>query len=129
MAKSVLERVQSLYAKDASMTRILSADALLPKEYTDKDGVPLPDTNPIRQLTGLPCLPFNKIVQVMGKPDTGKSTTASEIMAYAQRAGFEVILLDSEDKFDVTRFAREFKGDPKTLHVIKTNEIRKGGQL
>lgn len=133
MAKSnvqlVADRVRSLYAKDESMTRILSNNSGAPKVYTDTDGVPLPLENPIRQMTGLPCLPFNKIAQVMGKPDTGKSTTAGEVMASAQLAGFEVIVWDAEDKLDLGRYQSEFKGIPEKLHIIKTNEIRKGGQL
>lgn len=128
-SKSVLERVQALYAKDESMKRILSNASGRPKTLTEADGVPLPEQNPVRQMTGLPCLPFNKIVQLAGKPDTGKSTCAGEIMAAAQKAGFEVIVWDAEDKLDLNRFAGEFGGNPETLHIIKTNEIRKGGQL
>ncbi len=91
--------------------------------------MPLPENNPVRQMTGLPCLPFNKIVQIAGKPDTGKSTTAGEIMAAAQKAGFKVIVWDAEDKLDLLRFQQEFGGDAAALEVIKTNEIRKGGQI
>lgn len=127
--KSVLERVQALYGKDETMKRILQNSAGAPKVFTEEDGVPLPANNPVRHMTGLPCLPFNKVAQIMGKPDTGKSTTAAEIMASAQKAGFEVILWDSEDKSDFSRFDAEFGGNSDKLHVIKTNEIRKGGQL
>ena len=126
---SVLERVKALHAKDTSIQKILSNASGQAKVYTETDGVPLPDQNPIRQMTGLPCLPFNKVVQVMGKPDTGKSTTAGEIMASAQKAGFQVIVWDAEDKLDLSRYGLEFGGSPETLHIIKTNEIRKGGQL
>lgn len=111
------------------MKRILANTSGAPKIYQESDGVPLPENNPIRQMTGVPCLPFNKIVQVAGKPDTGKSTTAGEAMAAAQKAGFEVIIWDAEDKLDLSRFSTEFGGDPGKLHIIKTNEIRKGGQL
>lgn len=126
---SLLDRVRAMYAKDESMTRILENTSLGPKEYTEVDGIPLPLGNPIRGMTDLPCLPFNKIAQICGKPDTGKSTTAGEVMAAAQKAGFEVIVWDAEDKLDCSRYHKEFGGDPATLHVIKTNEIRKGGQL
>jgi recombination protein RecA len=127
--KSVLERVQGLYSKDPSMQRILSHSHGMPKVYAEADGVPLPVGNPIRNMTGLPCLPYSKICQVAGKPDTGKSTTAAEVMAAAQKNGFEVVVWDAEDKLDLMRFAVEFGGTPEALHLIKTNEIRKGGQL
>src|SRR5689334_20797041 len=108
--ESVAERVRKLYAKDESMKKILDNGSGTPKVYTEKDGIPLPEQNPIRQMTGLPCLPFNKIIQVAGRPDTGKSTTAGEIMAAAQRAGFEVIVWDAEDKLDLSRYSVEFGG-------------------
>ncbi len=126
---SVLDRVKALYAKDPTMQRILGNSSGAPKVYESSDGVPLPPNNPIRQMTGLPCLPFNKIAQIAGKPDTGKSTTAGEAMASAQAAGLEVIVWDSEDKLDLNRYNSEFHGDSTKLHIIKTNEIRKGGQL
>ncbi len=131
MAKkeSVLDRIKALYKKDESMQKILENSSGAPKAYEAADGVPLPDNSPIKQMVDLPCLPFNKIVQVAGKPDTGKSTQAGEIMAAAQRAGFEVIVWDAEDKLDLTRYDSEFKGESAKLHIIKTNEIRKGGQL
>lgn len=129
VSQSVADRVRSLYGKDESMKRILSNNSGEAKIYTETDGVPLPENNIIRQMTGIGCLPFNKTCQIMGKPDTGKSTTAGEVMAFAQTAGFEVIVWDAEDKLDLQRYKSEFKGDPAKLHIIKTNEIRKGGQL
>jgi RecA/RadA recombinase len=111
------------------MTKIIDNSTGKPKEYTEADGVPLPPSNPVRCMTDLPCLPFNKVVQVAGKPDAGKSTTAGEIAAAAQKAGFEIVIWDAEQKFDAARFKKEFGGDPEKIHVIQTNEIRKGGQL
>src|SRR6185437_6763668 len=127
--KDILKKIQGLYSKDESIKKILSNSSGTPKVYKDTDGVPLNEGNPVRAMTSLPCLPFNNIVQIMGKPDTGKSTTAGEIMASAQKAGFAVIVWDAEDKLDLARFANEFSGDPEKLYIIKTNEIRKGGQL
>lgn len=127
--QSILDKVQGLYKKDESMKRIINHSVAGPKVFTEDDGVPLPLSNPIRCMTGLPCLPFNRVGQIHGKPDTGKSTTAAEIMASAQKAGFYVILLDSEDKADLTRYDAEFGGKSNELFLIKTNEIRKGGQL
>lgn len=129
VGKSVLDRIKSLYAKDESMQRILANSSGMPKVYTTDDGVPLSIDSPITSLTALPCLPFNKIVQIAGRPDTGKSTLSGEVMALAQSQGFEVIVWDAEDKLDLLRYQNEFKGKPESLHIIKTNEIRKGGQL
>lgn len=127
--KAILDEIRALYAKDKSMTRIIDVSAAGPKSYTEKDGLPLPPVSPLQQLTGLPCVPFNKVIQVAGEPDTGKSTMVAEVMALAQKAGWYVILWDAEDKFDLMRFAHEFGGVPEQLNFIRTNEIRKGGQL
>jgi RecA/RadA recombinase len=128
-AQSIADEIRALYAKDKTMTRILDVSAEGPKNYGEADGLSIPERSPLRDLTGLPCLPFNKIIQVAGEPDTGKSTMVAEPMALAQKAGWEVILWDAEDKFDAFRYQSEFGGDPTKLNYIRTNETRKGGQL
>ena len=125
----IVSDMQKLYAKDKKAQSIISTGDSVKAVYTESDGVPLRQGHPLRELAGLPCLPFNKIVQVAGKPDTGKSTFAGETMASAQKAGMQVILFDSEDKFDAARFKEQFGGNPSELLMIKTNEILKGGEL
>lgn len=125
----IVSDMQKLYAKDKKAQSIISTGDSVKAEFTEADGVPLKQGHPLRELTGLPCLPFNKIVQIAGKPDTGKSTFAGETMASAQKAGIQVILFDSEDKFDAGRFKEQFGGDPGEVLMIKTNEILKGGEL
>lgn len=125
----IVSDMQKLYAKDKKIQTIINTGDSVKSEYTDKDGIPLSINNPLRQLCGLSILPFNKLVQVAGKPDTGKSTIAGEVMSSAQKYGAQVILWDSEDKFDSYRFKSHFKGDPAEVLLVKTNEILKGGEL
>lgn len=125
----IVSDMQKLYAKDKKAQSIITTGDKVKAEYTDADGIPLGNNNPLKQLSGLKVLPFNKIVEVAGKPDTGKSTIAGELMAAAQKSGAQVILWDSEDKFDANRFKEYFKGDPAEVLLIKTNEILKGGEL
>lgn len=125
----IVSDMQKLYQKDKKIQSIISTGDSVKQSYTDKDVVLLPVGHPLRDLIGLPGLPYNKIAQVAGKPDTGKSTWAGEIMSSAQRAGTQVILFDSEDKFDAARFQEQFKGSPSDILLIKTNEILKGGEL
>src|ERR1035437_2725291 len=96
----VVSDMQKLYVRDKKVQSIICTGASVKTEYTLDDVIPLPLGHPLSQLTGLPGLPYNKIAQVVGKPDTGKSTLAGEVMAAAQRAGAQVILWDSEDKYD-----------------------------
>lgn len=121
--------MQSLYKKDKKVQSIITTGDTVKSDYTEADGIPLSPGHPLRQLSGLSIIPYNKIVQVAGKPDTGKSTIAGELMASAQKAGATVIMWDSEDKFDSNRFKSYFKGDPSQILMIKTNEILKGGEL
>jgi len=125
----IVSDMQKLYAKDKKIQSIICTGDSVKAEYTDNDVIPLPESHPLRSLLGLPGLPYNKIAQIAGKPDTGKSTWAGEVMVAAQRNGAQVILFDSEDKFDANRFAKQFKGNPSEVLLIKTNEILKGGEL
>lgn len=118
--------VAKMYPKDPKSQSMLVA-GIQDHPYTESDGVPLPVGNIIRELAGIPCLPFGKIIQVAGNPDTGKSTTAASAIAAAQKAGFQVIIWETEGKFDAARL-KMFGGDPKKLAFIKTNEILQGAE-
>lgn len=124
--KDVLAKVQAMYGKDEKAAKVVSTGATLRKEYKPQDCVQAPAAHPWKELTGLPGIPYDKIVQVAGKPDSGKSTMGGEFMAAAQKQGVYVILWDSEDKFDAVRFKNQFKGEPDNIFTIKTNEILKG---
>lgn len=125
--KKIVEDLRSLYAKDKKTKSIVSLGNEVKTAYTKEDLVPIPADHPLRELIGLPGIPYNKIVQVAGKKDTGKSTFAAQTMVEAQKAGITVILLDSEDKFDSNRFIK-MGGDPEQILLIKTNEILKGNE-
>lgn len=125
---SIVTEMQKLYSKDKKIQSIITTGASVKQEYTLKDGIPLPDGHPIKELSGLPVLPYNKIIQVAGSPDTGKSTWASELTVAAQKSNHVVILWDSEDKFDASRL-KAMGGDPDQILLVKTNEILKGAEL
>lgn len=125
----IVSDMQKLYSKDKKIQSIISTGDSVKQDYTDADLIKLPIHHPLRDLMGLEGIPYNKIIQVAGKPDTGKSTFAGQVMASAQNQGVQVILFDSEQKFDAERFESFFKGNPSEILMIKTNEILKGGEL
>lgn len=125
---AIVSKMQTLYAKDKKVQSIICSGDSVKTSYTEADGAPFPQGHPLRTLTSLPCVPYNKIIQVAGKPDCGKSTFAAELMAASQKAGVQVIIWDAEDKFDANRFTA-MGGIPKELLLIKTNEILKGAEL
>ncbi len=126
--QKIVSDMQKLYSKDKKSQAIICTGDSVKVAYTDKDVCPLPKGHPLRELIGLPGIPFNKIAQLAGKADTGKSTFAAEAMSSAQKAGVQVILWDSEQKFDAQRFTN-LGGNPSQVLLIKTNEILKGGEL
>lgn len=125
---SILSDVKKLYPKDVKAQAMITTGDTIRQDYTEKDGVPVPKGHPLRELVGLPCVPYNKIIQLSGQPDTGKSTCCGQLMASAQKSGHLVILLDTEDKMDAQRFEKHFGGNPAEILLIKTNEILQGGE-
>jgi RecA/RadA recombinase len=124
----VVASVQKLYDKDKKALSIISTGDQVKTKYTAKDVTPLPPGHPLQVLAGLPGIPYNKIIQVVGKPDCGKSTWAGEALVSAQKAGIQGILWDAEEKFDANRFTN-MGGKPADLIMAKTNEILKGAEL
>lgn len=119
--------MQKLYAKDKKASSIITKGDSVVSKYTDKDGIKLLD-HPLARLLGLEIFPYNKIAQLAGKPDCGKSTLAAELMVKAQQDNVQVVLWDSEDKFDSHRLTI-MGGKPEDILMIKTNETLKGGEL
>lgn len=125
---SVVEKVQKLYNKDDKSKAMITTGDAIKQEYTINDGVPVPHGNPLRELVSLPCIPYNKIIQISGPPDSGKSTSSGQLMASAQKTDHIVILWDSEQKFDAKRYDTKFGGDSSNVLLVKTNEILQGGE-
>lgn len=124
----IVSSVQKLYDKDKKALSIISTGDKVRTDFSLKDVSPLPSGHPLQVLSGLPGIPYNKIIQVVGKPDCGKSTWAGEALVTAQKAGIQGILWDAEEKFDANRFTN-MGGVPKELIMAKTNEILKGAEL
>lgn len=125
---SIVEEVQKLYSKDKKSKSMITTGDTIRQTYTEKDGVPVPKGHPLSELVGLPCVPYNKIIQISGPPDSGKSTSSGQLMASAQKSNHIVIIWDSEDKFDAGRFDNKFGGSSSDLLLVKTNEILQGGE-
>ena len=68
---------------------------------------------------GFPC---GHITQIIGKPDSGKSTLAMEGIVSCQKLGGVFFLIDSEHKFSMPRLAL-MGGKPKEVLVTPTNTL------
>ena len=67
---SVVKKVQKLYDKDDKSKAMITSGDTVKQTYAASDGVPVPTGNPLQELVGLPCVPYNKIIQISGPPDT-----------------------------------------------------------
>lgn len=68
---------------------------------------------------GFPC---GHVTQIIGKPDSGKSTLAMEGMVACQKLGGIAYLIDSEHKFSMGRF-KLMGGNPRDIVVMQTENL------
>jgi len=98
------------------------------KSAKDSDYVVWKDS-PWHLSTSLPGVPFGKVVQISGRPDSGKSTHAMQFMKLAQDQGHLVLLWDAEQKFSVRRFEKHFGGNANDLLVVTSKMISEGADM
>lgn len=127
----IVESARALYGKDKTGAAMLATGTVLRRPTKPEEFVLAPKDHPWGKVTGLLGIPYDSIVQLAGRYDSGKSTVAGEFMAAAQKQGVYVILGDSEKKFDKNRFDKQFGGDSGQLLVVQSTMIRKlaGGML
>lgn len=106
----------------------ISTGADISRPTKDTDFICYPNSH-WELLTGLRGIPFGKVVQIAGKPDSGKTSHAMAFMKQAQDQNVLVIFLDVEGKFSPVRFDKYFKGSSKDLIVISSKMILEGGDM
>lgn len=124
---SLVKDVRGRYGKDkAGLANdiVLGNDIRMPTE--DTAYILSSEVEFWKPLVGVKGIPYGRIVQVSGKPDSGKSTTAMLFMKAAQDDGSLVILWDSEKKFDVKRYECKIGGDASQLVVSRNKLITEG---
>lgn len=121
----LVNNVQKSYGKDKSKAEEISAGNKISYAKEDKDFVLWKDS-PWHKLTGVQGLPFGKVVQIAGKPDSGKSTHAMQFMTQAQKQNVLVIFWDTEKKFSAGRFDKHFGGDSSKLVCVNSRLILDG---
>jgi len=122
----LLKNVQASYGKDKGRAGEVSTGNSLVRPNRDDQFVCWKDS-PWERLTQIRGLPFGRICQIAGRPDSGKSTHAMQFMRNAQDQGCIVILWDAENKFSATRFDKYFGGCSDNLLVVRSKVILEGG--
>jgi len=123
---ALLEKVQASYGKDKGRAAEVSTGSSLVRPNRDDQFVCWKDS-PWESLTQIRGLPFGRICQIAGRPDSGKSTHAMQFMKNAQDQGCVVILWDAENKFSATRFDKYFGGRSDDLLLVRSKLILEGG--
>ena len=125
----LIKKAQDSYSKkDKGLAKQLSTGKTIIRPTEDKDYVLWSKGDHWKALTNLKGLPFGRIIQISGKPDSGKSTHALGFMKFAQDQGVLVILWDSERKFSPSRFDKKMGGESDKLLVVDTSKIIDGAK-
>jgi RecA/RadA recombinase len=126
---ALVKKAQDSYAKkEAGLSKQLSTGSSLIRPDSDSDYVLWSKGDHWQALTHLKGLPFGRIIQISGKPDSGKSTHAAAFMKFAQDQDVLVILWDAEKKFSPERFNNKIGGNSDNLLLVDTNNIINGAK-
>jgi RecA/RadA recombinase len=125
----LVKKTRDLYGKkEQGLSKQLSTGSSLIRPSKDSDFVVWTSSNHWGMLTQLRGIPFGRIIQISGKPDSGKSTHAMGFMKAAQDQGTIVILWDAEKKFNAQRFDSKIGGCADKLLIVDTNNIINGAK-
>lgn len=125
----LVKKAQEAYGKkESGLAKQLTTGSSLARSSKDSDFILWDKGEHWKALTSLKGLPFGRIVQISGKPDSGKSTHAACFMKAAQDQDHLVILWDAEKKFSPKRFDEQIKGKSENLLIVDTNSIVNGAK-
>lgn len=112
--KSIVEAVQKNYKKNPSIVGV--GDNL--KTMTKDNFIIMPEW--WQQGTNTPGLPFGGIVQIAGDSDSGKTSAALEAMKAAQKQGFVVQYIETENK-TTTQDLKNAGVDPSQVLLVRSS--------
>lgn len=116
----------SFIGKDKNLGLQITSGAHISRPTKDSDFVLYRATH-WEKLTGIRGIPFGRVVQIAGRPDSGKSSHAMALMKEAQDQNVVVILWDTENKFSARRFDNFFGGNSATILFVPSRMIYQGG--
>jgi len=123
----IVKLAKDNYPKNEKGAARFNTGSSIIRPNSDEDFVVWSKNSFWKDLTNLKGLPLGKVVQISGKPDSGKSSCALQFMVDAQKQGLLVVLWDAEGKFSDFRFEK-MGGDPSQLLVVDTNSIVDGAK-
>lgn len=122
----LITNVRSTYKKEKGLAEQVGTGQNITKPTEDRQFVTWKGSH-WEQLVGIKGLPFGYIIQIAGRPDSGKSSHAMAFMKQAQDQDVLVIFWDAEKKFSPKRFDNHFKGKSDDLVWVGSKIILEGG--
>jgi len=123
----LVKKAQESYTKtEKGLSSQLSTGKSIVRPTEDKDFVCWTAGEHWEKLTHLRGIPFGRIIEISGRPDSGKSTHAAAFMKFAQDQDVLVILWDAEKKFSAQRFDKKIGGCSDNLLIVDTNNTLNG---
>lgn len=128
ISKLIKSARDSYGKKEQGLANQLCTGTSISRPSSDDDFVLWSKGDHWKTLTHLRGLPFGRIVQISGRPDSGKSTHAMAFMKEAQDQDCLVILWDAERKFSAKRFDTHIGGTSENILIVDTNNIIEGAK-
>lgn len=123
----IVSKVQSGFGKDKSSASKISTGTEIWRPTKDEDFIVWRNQDgsksPFESLSGIRGIPFNYVVSIEGRPNSGKSTHALQFMSLAQQQDCVVLLADTEGKFSADRFDNHFGGKSDQLLITTSKMI------
>lgn len=117
--------IQKQFKDSPKMAKRIGVGSNLSK-LTDADFITMPDW--WKTCTGVPGLPFGKLVMIAGDSDSGKTSCAIEAMKAAQAQDVGVIYVETEGK-TTERDLKSWGVDPSSILLIQSGMAEEAFEL
>ena len=119
----IVKKAQEFYGKDKGLAKQIATGKSIVRPTKDDDFILWQGGDFWFELTKVKGIPFGRFIEIAGLADVGKSTLGSQFMVYAQKQGYFVILADTEQKFQSTRYDEQMGGNSSNLLIVDSNSI------
>lgn len=116
LAASIRDKINKDAEKIIAKNLTSTAELLQVEDWVEMPGAYF------QRAAGGPGFPCGHIAQIIGDPDTGKTTLVMAAMVSTQKSGGICFLIDSEHKFSFDRF-RAMGGIPEDIIVISVDSL------
>jgi len=122
---SIVSEVKKQFKGNDKLSKRIGVGSNL-SQLEEKDFITMPDW--WQQITGVPGLPFGKIVMLAGDSDSGKTSAAIQAMKAAQEQGVGIIYVETEGK-TTEQDLRNWNVDPSGVLLVQSTIAEEAFEL